>query len=292
MKIIQRENIDIEKWNLLVDSTKDASVFSYAWFLDVVAENWCVIVDDNYTKGLAIPFIKTVGIKMVYTPVFVRYLELLGSEYNLKEVRQLIHEHFKYIDFSTKQNIFGNDSQKLMHQIIPAGHERKLGSQAKRSLKKAEKNKLRIKVTKDYTSILGIVNRELNGKFEGLNDKSLDLLSKLIANANQLKRIIVFQIENDGGIICLKNKEQLIYLKGAVSESIKKNGGMYLALNESIEYTEKEGLYFDFGGSRMQGVRKFNHNLGGIDAFYYNFNSNNLPFWYTFLKILKRRLGK
>ncbi|MEY3237827.1 MAG: hypothetical protein RI883_1928, partial [Bacteroidota bacterium] len=75
MKIIQREHIDTKKWDALVSSSSDNAVFSLSTYLDAVAENWCVLTDDEYSKGIALPFTVRIGIKVIYTPIFVRYLE-------------------------------------------------------------------------------------------------------------------------------------------------------------------------------------------------------------------------
>lgn len=79
MKIVEREHIDEESWNQLVDKTVGASFFSYAWYLDATAENWCIVVDDNYTRGIALPYSKRLGLETLYTPIFVRYIEWLGK---------------------------------------------------------------------------------------------------------------------------------------------------------------------------------------------------------------------
>ncbi len=292
MKILQRENIDIDRWNELVEKNDNSSVFSYSWYLDAVAENWCILVDNGYSKGIALPFTNKMGVKTIYTPVFVRYLEVLGESENLEDIKKVILSHFKHIDFSTKQNVFGKSSKKWMHQIISFDHDRKIGSQAKRSLKKAIKNGLEVKIHTDISSVLEITHSELTGKFEGLNSVSMHSLDNLMRTIEKQKRSIVFEIESLGGIVCISDKKQLTYLKGAVTEEAKKNGGMYLVLDTAINYAKENGLTFDFGGSRVEGVKKFNHNLGGIDASYYNYQSNKYPFWYTLWKKLKRRIKK
>ena len=114
-------------------------------------------------------------------------------------------------------------------------------------------------------------------------------LKELIQKAVIEKVLTVYQIPDVGGIVCLENKEQVFYLKGAVDAESKKNGGMYLAINSAIcEALEKEKA-FDFGGSKVDGVKRFNFNLGGSDSVYYNYSNSNYPWWY---KALKRILKK
>ncbi|NRA10848.1 MAG: hypothetical protein HRT57_02700, partial [Crocinitomicaceae bacterium] len=137
------------------------------------------------------------------------------------------------------------------------------------------------------------VKGELNHKFTGVTDKSLGALEQLFENAKQAQAIKVFNvIRNEvlGGIVCFESKDQLLYVKGAVGEETKANGGMYLALNSAIEYAKEHKLIFDFGGSNVDGVKRFNYNLGGVDEVYFMHIQNNGPAWFKLAKRLKARL--
>ena len=92
-----------------------------------------------------------------------------------------------------------------------------------------------------------------------------------------------YELQQGGGIVCLENESQIFYLKGTVAEKVKKNGGMYLALNSAIESADDNGKLFDFGGSRISGVKKFNNNLGGEDVSYYFLEENKGPLWHKLI---------
>ena len=95
-----------------------------------------------------------------------------------------------------------------------------------------------------------------------------------------------------GGVFCFQSKTTLIYVKGAVGEAVKQNGGMYLALYAAIEYAKSNKLNFDFGGSNVAGVQRFNYNLGGTDEIYYVQTENNGPAWFKLARGIKSRLLK
>jgi hypothetical protein len=90
-----------------------------------------------------------------------------------------------------------------------------------------------------------------------------------------------------GGLILVEYKNSLLYLKGAFSKESKDQGAMYAAMNEAIAYARSNSLRFDFGGSRVEGVRRFNINLGGQDVHYAVLKWNHAPFWFNFLKKMK-----
>jgi Acetyltransferase (GNAT) domain len=290
VKIIERSHIDVDKWNSLVEQTLDASFFSYSWYMDAVSENWCVLVDGTYSNGIVLPYSKRAGLEVLYSPIFGRYCEILGAL--SKDDLKIVQDRFKVIEFASRQSIMDNSESKI-HQIIVDFENRKVGSQAKRSLKKAEKSGFQIEISDNYSAVLEKVRGELNHKFTGITEKSLDALEQLFKNAKEVNAIKVFNVVGDqtlGGIVCFESKDQLLYVKGAVDEETKLNGGMYLALNAAIEYAKENKLKFDFGGSNVEGVKRFNHNLGGVDESYFMHVENNGPAWFKLARKIKSRL--
>ncbi|MFT6922273.1 MAG: hypothetical protein ACJA1C_001275 [Crocinitomicaceae bacterium] len=290
MKIVERKNIDLARWENLTNKQGGISLFAKAWYLDAVAEKWCVLVNDDYSRGIALPYSKRAGVEVLYSPIFGRYSELIG-EFKEDELAQ-IKERFKVIEFACRQELFHKTEERI-YQAISDFDSHKLGSQAKRSLKKAEKNGFSVALTDDYSNVFSKVKEELNHKFTGITEKSLGALEQLFENAKQAEAIKVFNVAgngNLGGIVCFESKDQLLYVKGAVDSETKSNGGMYLALNTAIEYAKENNLKFDFGGSNVEGVKRFNYNLGGVDEVYFMHVQNNGPAWFKLAKRLKARL--
>lgn len=292
MRIIERDNIDRKRWNELVRS-KSSSFFSLAWYLDATADNWCVLVNEDYTAGIALPYTKRAGIEILYTPIFVRYVEWIGGGSIPVDVIHLIQKRFKIIELNCKQQLWREHYQEYIYQVVPS--ERKIGSQAKRSLKKANVEGLTAQESNDYDKLYHLVMNELNGKHDGLTDESMKRLRQLISNAldaGVLHTIEITAKKFVGGIFCLEDNNKVLYLKGTVEEQAKKNGGMYLALDTAIQHSYETNKIFDFGGSRAPGVMKFNHNLGGEDVVYYVYKINNGPKWFSFLRAMKNKWRK
>lgn len=293
LKIIERQNIDVLKWNALVSSCADTP-FSYSWYLDAVAENWKIIVNDDYSAGMALPYSLRLGVEILYTPIFSRYTEWLG-ETNEIDAKSIVKNEFKVIEFTTRQPFFEFESNKWDYQAIGKNDELKISNQAERSLKKASSSDLKAKIGIDYSNVQQQIEQELAGKHIGLTHASMPRLYKLFEAAKSEGKILVFEICDDkvrGGIVSIETQNSILYLKGAVDEETKKNGGMYLALQSAIDYARSKGLNFDFGGSRIDGVKKFNHNLGGKDTVYHAYNINNASYWFNTARSLKNKWKK
>jgi len=287
VKIIEREHIDENKWNALVDRTPDASFFSHTWYLDATAEQWCALVNEDYSAGIALPFSKRLGVETLYTPIFVRYVEWLGQKQELESAAKIIRERFTNMHISMRQKMLGVGYEEYVYQEIGKNTERKIGSQAKRMFKKAEKNGLAIHQSTDYSSISKVVGAELKNKFAGIDKNSLLALDKLFAAGQNENVLKAFTIGEEGGIVCFEKGDRILYLKGTVTHETKSNGGMYLALNTAIESALEQKKTFDFGGSRSEGVMRFNHNLGGEDVEYYSYKVDKTPFWFKFARRIR-----
>ena len=293
MRIVERQNIDTDKWNAMVEATEGSTVFSYAWYLDACAENWCALLNDDYSKGLALPYSTRLGIETLYTPIFVRYIESLGSLTLSEEMKTMISDRFQRIQIQVKQPRIKWNQQKRVYQRIDLEDEVILGSQAKRSLKKAEKSGLTILEVEGPDRVEDVINEELKGKIKGLDLTSMEFFSVLVESARENEKLKVFEVHRDarvqGGVICIEAAGRLLYLKGAVKSDVKKLGGMYFALNHAIQYARRNGLMFDFGGSNVEGVRNVNYNLGGQDCVYYAYEMDKAPFWFGAIKSIRDR---
>ena len=290
MILISQKDIDKVRWDSLVSLHK-ADVFSYSWYLDACAEDWCVLVDDYYQNGIALPLVSTLGILSISPPIFVRNLDFIGIDKNFRtEAIEYLQKQFRIGHLQTTQIIEGNDSRTRLFQTI--SKEINIGSQAKRMFQKATKNGIEIRETKDWKAILEIVKIELSQKISEFTPANLNKLGNLVGALQETNRLYCLGIyrENklEGGMIFMDTFEKTIYLKGAATAHVRNNGGMYLCMYRAIEKAIDELKTFDFGGSEVDGVRRFNQNLGGIDQHYYFYTWNNAPTWFKTIKSIYR----
>lgn len=292
MKIIQRNNIDIQKWNSLVFKNEGSSIYSSSHFLDCVAKNWCVLVDENYTKGIALPYVQIVNVKKLYTPLFVRYLSFFG-EIDEQELREILQKEFDLADFSLKQIEFSE--KHISEYYYQELSEVNLNSQAKRSLSKFAKSKIKIKSLKSPISVFEIIKDELKEKVSIFNsERDTSLFHQLLENEFLQKHFLTFgfyeNLELVGGMIFLELEDRIIYIKGGAKSEAKKNGVMYRCILNTIEKAFTSHKIFDFGGSRVENVARFNKSFGANDVYYSHLNWDYAPFWFKLLIKLKNRV--
>ena len=297
MKFISRENIDCQKWDDLVAKTPGASIFSLSSYLDEIAENWMVYVNENYTKGIAVPYAVRLGVKTCYTPIFITKLEWLGeNEDELIQFGKEVQTHFPIGYFCIRQPLQEINSEEFIEQIIPSDSILSLGSQAKRMINKSDKLAHRIERSSERSAIFSLIRSELLPKISSLTEGSIHRMEKAIEKISEQGQLQILSVFHGnkfvGGLFLIDFNQTVLYLKGAFTDDAKKNGAMYAAMNTAIKQALSEGKSFDFGGSRVEGVRYFNLQLGGLDRTYYCHQWDNSPVWYRWAKQLRKALRK
>lgn len=292
MKFVEREHIDFERWDRLVDES-GGLMFSKSFYLNAVAENWCIYIDKEYSKGVAIPFVVRLGKQSAYTPLFLRCLEFMGGTMTQKDILE-IKKRFPKGELS-----FGNLSkgfEQLIYQEIPAGTIPKYNDQAKRMIRKFDNSVLSLVHVESPSNILEIIADELPSKVKSVNRKSMVLLESLVKELNQNHLMKIVEVRNGGkcvgGAFFIEGTDRIIYLKSAFRSFAKKNGAMYKIMDVEICKAAEASKTFDFGGSRVEGVRRFNMNMGGKDQNYSTVKWDDMPLWYKGIKTLNDKLRK
>lgn len=286
MKFIEHTELDKVKWDKLV-SENDLNPFSFSWYLDACASNWCVLIDDDWKNGIALAYTSHLGIENLSPALFGRTLDFIGNDSSFQNHALVkIKNRFKVGQLRTSKPIPSLAEKTKIHQVIET--EMNLGSQAKRMLKKAQNSKLIIQETKDWQGILAIAEQELSSKISEFNPQNLKRLRNLAQALSVAGKLFCFGIfengELKGGMLFIKSEKINLYLKGSALPETKKNGGMYLCMHDFISQTLAENKTFDFGGSSVPGVQRFNNNFGGTDALYYVYEWDDAPWYYQIVK--------
>ena len=65
LKLLQRKEIDILKWDDLIAHSPAETIYPYSWYLDSVAENWSALVVDDYRFVMPVVWKKKAGMKYI-----------------------------------------------------------------------------------------------------------------------------------------------------------------------------------------------------------------------------------
>lgn len=285
------KDIDFKKWDTLVNETDHCSVFNTSHYLNATCPNWHAFLDDSYTYAFPVGVTTKLGVKNIYPPFFHRYSEIIGDEskVDIDNLTSTMKEEFPAGIFHSKKNIFKSlTSKEFIYQELNKP-DYKLKSQAKRMIKKFSDSGMSIEIDNNRsTEVLSLVKKELSKKMDLYSSYSAMALDKLIVNLPNcisLKTIVLIDGKDlVGGLMALEYRETILFLKGTTTETAKENGGMYALMDHLINLSFEENKTFDFGGSRIEGVRFFNTRFNATDKTYFCYHWDNSPAWYKFLK--------
>ena len=302
MKIRYLKNKDInkQKWNKAIDEAKNGLIYAYSWYLDIIAENWNAIINEDYSLVMPIVCKSKYLVKYVYQPHFAQQLgifykkELKKSDFFI--FINLLKKKFKFIEininFYNNYNLV-NAIEKVNYVLYLNKNYKEISLKFNKStyknLKKANKSNLFLK---DDLNPKQIINFKKENLYYFLNSKNLFIFYKLIKFAKENNRgegIGVYNNKNEL-IACrffLFSHNRIYDLLAASNTEGRKKSASFLIINEIIKKNSNKNFILDFKGSQIKGVANFFFGWGAVKENYYYLRNNNLPFP---LKQIKNKL--
>ncbi len=291
--------IDRQKWDELVDNTPGASIYVRSFYLDATAIDWNAYIAEDFSYAVPIGTVKKGGIERVYPPLFQGYVEPIGavSKINWLVLEQELIKRYPKGNIHFRSNYLPNTkSEEFIYQMV-SKETFKLKSQAKRKIKLFNKSEHTIRTENINTDDLyNLVVEELSKKINLFKTKDVVFLKRLIEAAEKkgfLYKIAIYsEATLKGGLIGLKYKNELIYLKGATKQSLQQEGAMYALMEQFIAYGCAQNCTINFGGSRIEGIRFFYQRFNGEDVKYYHYSWDHSPMWFKILYRLYSKLRR
>lgn len=293
--IFHHKELDKVKWDAFV-SEQHASIFSVSTYLDATAQDWSVYFDEENKIGFVLPFVEKLGVKGMYPPFFHRYIEIIGTEKLPKKLIEFILAEFKFGFIHSRQQLTLPGEGQRVHQNLTDFENLTQSSQFKRSVKRAIKNEYKIQKSEDVNACFDLIIANLSSKLDFYKSSEVErlkvLVNGLFTNGQLFTYVLTKSDKIEGALFAMKHGGTYTYLKGSCSDDVTKNGGMYLLMDTLIQECKAQNVQLDFGGSQVEGVRNFNHRLGGSDKTYYTYHWDNSPFWFKTLKKIRKWLKK
>lgn len=90
IQYLEREKLDIEKWDQCIRQSVHPLIYAYSWYLDAMAKNWAGLVLNDYEAVMPLPWNKKMGIQYAYQPPFTAALGVFGKEMNTERITAFI----------------------------------------------------------------------------------------------------------------------------------------------------------------------------------------------------------
>ncbi|MFD1552016.1 hypothetical protein DNU06_01050 [Putridiphycobacter roseus] len=294
LELITHKNIDKERWDSLVSNNDSSQLFMYSWYLDVVSPNWSALIYKDYEAIFPITEIKKFGTKQIIQPIFTREFNVVGKGVDNQDVFNHLKANYQNISlrFNLEMPQFSPHSRIAQFVKLNEDFSGNYSTNAKRLIKKAQKHFV-YKSIPDVSALMAMVKDILVEKIEEFTPDNLLVLEGLMEKALEQEQGQCIAIFQDGNFVgagfFLMANDRVTYLKGVANHEAKRLGAMYGLMHYAFNKYSLNFNVFDFGGSNVSNVAQFYKKFGAYDYTYYNYELNQLPFWYKLSKKLLKK---
>jgi hypothetical protein len=104
IRYIRHREIDKLKWDACIQRSVNGIIYGYSWYLDIVAEGWEALVEENYESVMPLICRKKFGIRYLFQPFFTQQLGVFSSnkftEEKIKEFISAIPQKFSFFEIN------------------------------------------------------------------------------------------------------------------------------------------------------------------------------------------------
>ena len=279
IKYIQREHLDEEKYNDCIENSIQSNRYAFSSYLDIVCDNWDVLVLNDYEAVMPIPWRKKYGIKYVYQPLWVLQLGIFSKgDFTQSDFISVVQKRFRFIELRLNfKNLLDTDSlyfiEKQFQDLkLTVGYEKVYGSDRKKDLKRAEKSELRIELGGSPSDLITLFQNNVGKRTPEIKQQDYQ----------NLETLINFCLIDDYGELCfayqgetlvagaffLKHQETVTILCSSTDFSNRKNGANTFLIDEAIQRYINKYKTLNFGGSSMQTIAKYFFSFGAQEKTY------------------------
>ncbi|WP_373942482.1 hypothetical protein OEG92_04340 [Polaribacter sejongensis] len=71
IQYVKRKDLNILKYDACIENSIQSRIYAFSWYLDIVADNWDVLVLGDYKAVMPLPWKQKYFIKYITQPFFV-----------------------------------------------------------------------------------------------------------------------------------------------------------------------------------------------------------------------------
>lgn len=293
---LNNSEIDKKKWDDCVHESFNGMIYAYSWYLDIVAEDWQALIEDDYERIFPLIAGYKWKIHYLYQPVFTQQLGIISRKILTEEVvisfLNAIPGKFKFaeINLNTLNKIESGNFKILRWQnfeldLINSYENlyRSYSTNLKRNLKKATTAGLTISKNAKPDEIIDLFRLNRGKKIKFLKEDHYLKLKRLSYLGIYKGLISVYGVYSNhnhlvaGGIFARSNNK-MIFLFSGLSEEGKEMHAVAFLLDSFIKEHAQHPLTFDFEGSNDPNLARFYQSFGSSLCMYPHIKFNRLPF--------------
>jgi len=281
---ITRNQLDEQKYNNCISNASNSRIYAYSWYLDIVCDDWDVLIKDDYNFVMPLPKRIFFGINYIYQAPWVQQLGIFSNtvidESIVLEFIKSIPRKFKLIDiFFNSDSVINSkrvSSRKNFVLQLVKSYEilrKKYSKGRKSSIKRAQNSDLLIVEGYNHDEIIELFKQNKGIKLQK-KVSDYDLLSELFEHALTLNFAKSYGIVNSsnkliGGAFFLIDSRRITYLFSAINNEGRKKQAMSFLIDHVIKCNAESIYIFDFEGSMITELASFFKSFGAVKEEYF-----------------------
>lgn len=287
LRLLHREDIDTAKWDACIRAADNGMIYAMSGYLNLMTDNWCGVVLDDYRAVMPVPFRRKWGINYVYQPAFVQQLGMIGhyTPDELPPALKIVSAQFKYgnLPLNYLNDVWETRMGKnfILHLDKPYDELYKnFTYQVRKTTKGDPDPALHFSGSTPAKEIIQLYGQLYGSRFAHVPDRSYrGLIRYAESHPDQIiTRKVRLHHQFLSAILLLRDKKRLYLVVSVTTDEGRKLKVNRLLVTRLIREFANSGMILDFEGSDLPGVAEYYEGYGAIDQPYGCYNWNDLPF--------------
>lgn len=309
IRYLKHEDIDLQKWDGCIKQSFNGLIYGYSWFLDLVADNWDALVDEDYERVFPLTWRKKYGICYLHQPFFTQQLGIFSKTILTGEVvEQFINnipERFRLVEINLNSHNKLHSSHyhvrnNLNHELDLIGPYEQLArsysENTRRSIRKATLKNLSVMNDIRPDDVIDLFRANRGQTVRNLKEPDYKRFKRLVytcIHKGKAQVWGVFSPENNlcAGAVFLFGHNKVIFLFSGIDAYGRSNGAMPFLIDSFIREHAQTHQTLDFEGSNDPSLARFYKSFGSTETHYPFIRINRLPLAFRILKKLQTAIG-
>jgi len=294
IQLVPYNRIDFSKWDNCITHAVNGIVYGYSWYLDITAEHWDALVEDDYNSVFPLVFGKKLGMNHLYQPFLTQQLGIFSKStldpIKVKEFIDLIPPKFKFIrtNFNTYNNITSQQhsiSNRVTFQLDLIQPYHKISSNYSDNTRRniSRSHALGVNVVRGL-AVDDLILLKRENSSTSLKEKHYIMMKRIATNAISKGIGEIYAAYSSDNSLCaasffIKSNGKLVYLIAASNEQGKENRAMFRLVDHYINANSETNQILDFEGSSIDSIARFYSGFGAVPCTYQQLVVNKLPFF-------------
>lgn len=289
---LKHHEIDKSRWDEVIEKSIQGRIYATSLWLDCVSPNWDALIYGDWEILMPLPVKRKFGIRYLAQPPLTQQLGF----YSLSEIDIKILEVF----YQKMISLFSYGNINVYHNFHPEGYavtKRKnyilslkrqyiqinngYSRSVRANIRKSKKINLSLKTSSEIdVSVQKIKAIHISRiKSEGKIYDFLKILFNQFSKTGQSFVLEAFDCNDEflGNAVYFKDTKRIYEIAAAFNKKGRDLEAHPFLIDHVLEKHADTNYIFDFEGSNILGIEKFNQSFGALLEPYYAVSWNNLP---------------